>query len=163
MIKDTVGCTPDDAANQVAVEANPLVIGIVGSFVDARGQAGRFTGSCRVERLLVLSEQLAASAWVSGRLVDAHGVTIGIGTRRLTAAVDATVSPHSFRLGFGPLTVNLLGFLVDLDEATIDLPLGEVPVQHVHAVVYGSAEGERLASARRADVDGHATTRTTHS
>lgn len=97
---------------------------VTGTFASPTGSAGTFTGSYRLERLLDQFDHPAAAGVFTGELVDAEGRRIGVGSRRHTAAVqlfaDAGAGTSEARMG--PLAVNLLGFMVSVDEIIFAIP-----------------------------------------
>lgn len=116
---------------------------LVGTFPAPSGGRGTFAGTYRLERLLNQFEQLAASGVFTGELRDADGTHVGICSRRITCAavVDTDSVEHELRIG--PVDVNLLGFMVTVDEFSVALSrelrgvpsptrglLGELPYDH---------------------------------
>ena len=89
-----------------------------GAFAAPSGSRGTFTGTYRVERLLDQFGQTAAAGVFTGELADADGRRVGVGSRRHTAAVEPVPGTGGGEVTMGPLDVNLLGFLVRMDEVT---------------------------------------------
>jgi hypothetical protein len=92
-----------------------------GTFQAPSGRAGSFTGTYRLERFVSQFGQLAAAGGFTGELLDADGGHIGFGSRRHTAAVEVMAGPTQLLAELGPLAVNLLGFLVQVGEVTVDV------------------------------------------
>ncbi len=111
---------PDDGAGPPPLATVPAV---TGSLYSPRGRVGCFTGSYRLERFVSQRGQLAAAGVFTGKLTDADGSHIGIGSRRLTATVQVAVNETALEIRLGPLDVNLLGFRVTVDKLTMDLSL----------------------------------------
>ena len=99
--------------------AAPAVV--TGSFGSPSGRAGAFVGSYRLERCLSRFGQLAAAGVFTGQLTDADGRGIGLGARRTTVAVQVVSTATALLVQIGPLDVNLLGFLVGVDELSVDV------------------------------------------
>ena len=110
-------------------------VAVTGAFWSPQGPAGTFTGSYRLERLLDQYGQTAAAGVFTGELVGAGGERLGIGSRRHTAAAELDPTVHAYLARVGPVDVNLLGFLVTVDEFTVAVPrdLPEPPTPHLPA------------------------------
>ena len=100
---------------------SPASAAATGSFSSPSGRSGAFTGSYRLERFVPRCGHLAAAGVFTGQLIDAEGSRIGNGARRQTAAVKELVSGNPLLIRIGPLNVDLLGFLVTVDELSVDL------------------------------------------
>jgi hypothetical protein len=94
---------------------------LVGTFPAPSGARGTVTGTYRLERLVDQFGQLAAAGIFTGELRDADGTHVGIASRRLTCAafVDPYAETHVVRIG--PVDVNLLGFMVTVDEFCVGM------------------------------------------
>lgn len=92
---------------------------VTGTFWSPGGPAGTFRGSYRLERFVDQYGQTAAAGIFTGELVGADGVRLGMGSRRHTAAADLVADPGAFVARLGPVDVNLLGFLVTVEEFTV--------------------------------------------
>lgn len=95
---------------------------VTGSFTSPGGRIGAFTGHYRHERCLLRFGQLTAVGVFSGVLIDADDHRIGLAARRQASPVLAlpTADPRIVLL-MGPLEVNLLGFRVTVNRASIRL------------------------------------------
>ncbi len=116
--------------------AGPSVTAAVtGTFWSPQGPAGTFTGTYRLERLLDQYGQTAAAGVFTGELAGAGGEHLGMASRRHTAAADLDTAPDAFLARIGPVDVNLLGFLVTVDEFTVSVPraLPEPSTAHLPA------------------------------
>ena len=100
----------------------PRTSAVTGTFWSPQGPAGTFTGTYRLERLLDQYGQTAAAGVFTGELVGAGGERLGIGSRRHTAAAELDTAVDAYLARMGPLDVNLLGFLVTVDEFTVAVP-----------------------------------------
>ena len=140
-----------------------LTAAVTGAFWSPQGPAGSFTGTYRLERLLDQYGQTASAGVFTGELVGAGGEHLGMASRRHTAAADLDTAADAFVARIGPVDVNLLGFLVTVDEFTVSVPralpepstahlpatAGELLGQVVSAAGLGSA-GASGAAAREA-------------
>jgi len=127
----------------------PCPAGVVtGSFGSPTGSAGTFTGTYRVERLLDQYGHPAAAGVFTGELVDAEGRRIGVGSRRHTAAVElrGDASDGTCEARMGPLDVNLLGFMVSVDEILFAIPAELRRSRSVHRLPASAAELLRLVA-----------------
>jgi hypothetical protein len=95
---------------------------VTGTFWSPQGPAGTLTGSYRLERLLDQYGQTAVAGVFTGELVGAGGEHLGMASRRHTAAADLDPTADAFLARIGPVDVNLLGFLVTVDEFTVAVP-----------------------------------------
>jgi hypothetical protein len=121
---------------------------VTGTFWSPQGPAGTFTGSYRLERLLDQYGQTAAAGVFTGELVGAGGEHLGMASRRHTAATDLDPTVDAFLARIGPVDVNLLGFLVTVDEFTVAVPraLPEPPMAHLPATA-GELLGQVVSAA----------------
>jgi hypothetical protein len=112
-----------------------LTAAVTGTFWSPQGPAGTFTGTYRLERLLDQYGQTAAAGVFTGALVGAGGEHLGVASRRHTAAAELDTAVDTYLARVGPVDVNLLGFLVTVDEFTVGVPrdLPERPTAHLPA------------------------------
>ena len=112
-----------------------LTAAVTGTFWSPQGPAGTFTGTYRLERLLDQYGQTAAAGVFTGELVGAGGEHLGVASRRHTAAAELDTDVDAYLARVGPVDVNLLGFLVTVDEFTVAVPraLPEPPTAHLPA------------------------------
>ena len=129
-----------DAAAAGSLPAASAAPELRGTFLPPRGGSGTFTGTYRLERLVDEYGQTAAAGVVTGELMDAEGMRIGMGSRRLTAAAAIGQGADGYVAQIGPLDVNISGFLVSVEEFTVSLPhtLPSTPAGRS-----ASADGER--------------------
>jgi hypothetical protein len=66
--------------------------------------------------------QTAAAGVFTGELLGAGGEHLGMASRRHTAAAELVTEVDAFLARVGSLDVNLLGFLVTVDEFTVSVP-----------------------------------------
>lgn len=89
---------------------------VTGAFRSPSGRVGSFSGAYRLDRFVEQYGQLAASGVFTGELTDADGTRVGVGSRRHTAAVELEANAAALVARVGPLDVNVLGFVVSVDE-----------------------------------------------
>ncbi len=130
---------------------------VTGTFWSPQGPAGTFTGTYRLERLLDQYGQTAAAGVFTGALVGAGGEHLGVASRRHTAAAELDTAVDTYLARVGPVDVNLLGFLVTVDEFIVAVPraLPEQSAAHLPATA-GELLGQVVSAARlgRADAPG---------
>lgn len=95
---------------------------VTGTFWSPQGPAGRFSGTYRLERLVDQYGLTAAAGVFTGELVGAGGEHLGMASRRHTAAAELDTQVDQYLAQVGPVDVNLLGFLVTVDEFTVAVP-----------------------------------------
>jgi|GraSoiStandDraft_4_1057263.scaffolds.fasta_scaffold97591_3 hypothetical protein len=147
---------PVRPAAPAEADGRSLTAAVTGTFWSPQGPAGTFTGTYRLERLLDQYGQTAAAGVFTGALVGAGGERLGIGSRRHTAAAELDPTVDGYLARVGPVDVNLLGFLVTVDEFTVAVPraLPEPPLAHLPATAgelldrVVSAAGVDAAAAR---------------
>ena len=118
---------------------------VTGTFRAASGWTGTFTGSFLLDRLLTKDGQTIAVGMVIGELVTDDGRSLGVGSRRQTAAAEVTSAADAFRVQVGPVELTLLGCLVTVDAVAVtvprDLPTGpgvpQLPVTGTELPRYG--------------------------
>ena len=151
---------PVRPAARAGVAGPSLTAAVTGTFWSPQGPAGTFTGTYRLERLLDQYGQTAVAGVFTGELVGAGGKHLGMASRRNTAAAELETGVDAFLARVGPVDVNLLGFLVTVDEFTVAMPreLPEPSTNHLPATAgelldqVVSAAGAGRASASDAAV-----------
>ena len=121
-------------------ETAPVTAAVTGTFRAASGWTGTFTGSYRLERLLTKNRQTVAVGLVTGELVTHDGRSLGVGSRRQTAAAALTTTADAFDVRVGPVQLTLLGCLVTVDEVPLTVPRGLPPAPGVPEVSVTGAE-----------------------
>lgn len=91
-------------------------------FWSPQGPVATFTGTYRLERLVDQYGLTAAAGVFTGDLVGADGCQLGRASRRHTAAAELNATSDAVVARIGPLDVNLLGFLVTVNEFTVAVP-----------------------------------------
>lgn len=123
---------------------------VTGSFTSPSGSAGTFTGTYRFERLVDQFGHPAAAGVFTGELVDAQRDRIGVGSRRHTAAVVLSPGTDAGTCGarIGPLDVNLLGFMVSVEETMFEIPSEPWPSRPAPRLLASAAELVRMVVSR---------------
>jgi hypothetical protein len=99
-------------------------IPITGTFTDALGGVGQFTGTFDLQRFTVVNGQLAAVGTLTGTLTDSAGTVLGSIVRIITVLLDSAATQASceiLHLELGPLDLNLLGLEVHLNRIVLDI------------------------------------------
>ena len=117
-------------ANAAPPAAN-VKVPVAGTFTDALGGTGKFTGTYTVDRVVRSAGGLAAVGTVSGTATDSTGAVVRTVTDRavtipLQAATGATslqaaATCDILHLTLGPLDLDLLGLVVHLDQVVLDI------------------------------------------
>ena len=83
---------------------------------------GTFVGTFAISRFAIVDGALAAVGRLTGTLTDATGNVIGtVVTRVIIPVIDATGSCEILNLVLGPLSLNLLGLQVDLNQVVLNI------------------------------------------
>jgi hypothetical protein len=112
-----------------AAAAGAISAPVTGSFTNADG-TGTFTGAFTPAKFEVVNGALQATGLLTGRMVDANGSTLGTVSQTVTETVvtnatSATRAPSAvatcsiLNLVLGPLHLNLLGLVVDLNQVNL--------------------------------------------
>jgi hypothetical protein len=98
-----------------------VAVPVMGAVTNATG-GGSFTGTLTVTRFVTRNGQIFALGNVSGLLTTANGVTSVI--TAVAAPVDtaqATATCSILNLVLGPLHLNVLGLVVDLNQVVLNV------------------------------------------
>nr|WP_221375407.1 hypothetical protein [Actinoplanes polyasparticus] len=99
---------------------------VTGSFTDAAGGTGSFAGSFTPTRFAAPSGQLVAVGTLTGTLTDSTGDAVGTVSQSVSApAAIAQATCRILDLTLGPLHLDLLGLVVDLNQ--VHLVINAVP------------------------------------
>jgi hypothetical protein len=95
---------------------------------------GSFTGALEIRKFAAVDKQLVALGTLTGTLTDENGVTSGIvrnvalpvvlpggGTATAAGGVETQAICPILNLVLGPLHLNLLGLIIDLNEVHLDI------------------------------------------
>jgi hypothetical protein len=94
---------------------------VTGTFTDAVGGIGTFTGTITLERFTTAGGELFAVVDIVGTLTDSLGNVVGTVDTTLTLPVTASGSCQVLHLELGPLDLDLLGLVVHLDQVVLDI------------------------------------------
>jgi hypothetical protein len=95
---------------------------ITGTFTDALGGVGTFTGNFDITRFVARNGQLLAVGSLTGTLTDSLGNVIGSITQLVTIPVlGGTGTCDILHLTLGPLDLTLLGLVVHLNQVVLDI------------------------------------------
>jgi hypothetical protein len=119
---------PTIAAAPAAPTASAVTVPVTGSFTNAAG-LGTFTGVLSIDRIASQNGQLVAIGTVTGTLTDALGNVLGTVTQAVTVPLAATGTCTILDLTLGPLHLNLLGLVVDLNQVHLQITAQSGPGQ----------------------------------
>ena len=113
-------------APYMALAAKPggLAVPITGTFTDALGGAGTFTGTLDIQRFATQNGQIVAVGTLTGTLTDSVGTVLGSIVRTVTLLLNAAATQAScdiLHLELGPLDLDLLGLVVHLNKVVLDI------------------------------------------
>ncbi|WP_433796772.1 hypothetical protein [Actinoplanes sp. CA-252034] len=112
------------AAPAVAVPGVPMT----GGFTDAAGGAGTFAGTFTPTSFADQNGALVATGTLTGTLTDAAGGTVGTVDQSVTApAAIAAATCRILDLTLGPLHLDLLGLVVDLNQVHLTINAVSTP------------------------------------
>jgi hypothetical protein len=95
---------------------------VTGTFTDANGQAGTFTGTFTPSRFGVAGHQVQSTGVLAGNLVSADGTTRSVSQPATFAVTQLNpVGCQVLDLVLGPLDLNLLGLVVHLDRVHLNI------------------------------------------
>lgn len=110
------------------------MVPVTGAFTDALGGTGKFVGSLNIQRFASQGNTLYAVGVLTGTLTDSVGTSLGsiLNTvavpvapkTSFTAAAPITAQQAScevLNLVLGPLNLNLLGLVVDLNQVVLNI------------------------------------------
>ena len=113
-----------------AASAGSLTSKVTGTFTNAAGK-GAFTGTFTPKKFSVVNGVLYATGVLKGSLVDANGKQLGTVNQTVTDAVNTKSTANAplacsiLNLILGPLHLNVLGLVVDLNQ--VHLTITAVP------------------------------------
>ncbi|MGW5667496.1 hypothetical protein [Micromonospora sp. NPDC003776] len=114
-------------ASAVAPTASTVSTPVTGSFTDALGGIGSFTGTFTPTRFINQNGQLAAVGTLTGTMTNSAGTSLGAVTQQVTTPVQASGTCDILNLDLGPLDLNLLGLQVHLNEVVLDITAQQGP------------------------------------
>jgi hypothetical protein len=101
--------------------------GTVVNGTDLSGTAGSFVGTLTVDRFTTLNGQLAAVVTVAGTVTSNLLGSLGSTAQTLTVPATAAGSCTILDLTLGPLHLNLLGLVVDLNQVHLTITAQQGP------------------------------------
>jgi hypothetical protein len=113
VVAPTVAAAPPTGGNSVATP-------VTGTFTNAAG-LGTVTGVLDITQFAVQNGQLVAIGTLTATLTDALGNVLGTVTQAVTLPLTATGSCTILDLTLGPLHLNLLGLVVDLNAVHLQI------------------------------------------
>lgn len=102
-------------------QATGLTVPVTGTFTDALGGTGTFTGTYEIERFTTQNGGLAAVTTLTGTAVNSLGAVVGTVNETVTVPLQAAGSCQILHLELGPLDLDLLGLVVHLDRVVLDI------------------------------------------
>lgn len=127
------------AAVAAPTHREALSLPAAGSFTDAAGGRGTFSGTFNLTQFAVSGNELVAKGYLTGTLTDSSGQSIGSVMKAVTLPVRATSGASAavsrrgappittnatcdiLHLDLGPLHLDLLGLTVDLSQIVLDI------------------------------------------
>jgi hypothetical protein len=101
---------------------------VTGSFTDASGGTGTFSGQFAITRFINQNGSVAAVGTVTGTLTDSAGTVLGTDSQQVTAPVELLQATcEILNLELGPLDLDLLGLVVHLDEVLLNITAEQGP------------------------------------
>jgi hypothetical protein len=127
--------SPAKAAPAAPAAAGTLSAPVTGSFTDAQGGAGTFSGTFTPHKFVKSGSHVVAQGTLAGTLTDSAGATVGTVSRStslaLASAAPATTATRGsavpaatcsiLDLVLAPLDLNLLGLTVHLNQVVLNI------------------------------------------
>jgi hypothetical protein len=106
-----------------ATDVGTLTSTVTGTFTDASGGVGTFTGTFAPQQFVDNGGTATAVGTVTGDLVDSTGTPVGTASAPATTAVDAVQAAgcQVLDLNLAPLDLDLLGLTVHLDRVHLNI------------------------------------------
>ena len=123
----TVGASAASAAPRTDAAAPPATAAavstpITGTFTDAAAGTGSFVGSFTPTRFSARDGNLLATGTLTGTLTDSAGATVGTVTQTVSTPAAVTLATcRVLDLVLGPLHLDLLGLVVDLNQVHLTI------------------------------------------
>jgi hypothetical protein len=121
------GAIAASTASAAPPQATGLTVPVTGTFTDALGGTGTFTGTYEITRFTTQGGALAAVTTVTGTAVDSLGTTVGAVNQTATVPLAAAGTCDILHLTLGPLDLDLLGLVVHLDQVQLDITAEQGP------------------------------------
>jgi hypothetical protein len=104
-----------------------VAVPITGTFTDALGGTGTFTGTYTINRAAKAGSGLTAVGTLTGTLTDSVGTVLGSVNQSVTTPLQATGTCEILTLTLGPLDLNLLGLRVQLNQVVLNITAEQGP------------------------------------
>jgi hypothetical protein len=114
----------------VAAQAHPITSTVTGTVTDVAGTTtlGTFAGTFRLLNFAVSNGQVVANGLVSGTLTGTGGNVLGTITNVPVALpVSASGTCQILTLTLGPLHLDVLGLVVDLNQVVLTITAQQGP------------------------------------
>jgi len=122
------GAVTASTATAAPPSSTAVTVPVTGTFTDATGAPGTFTGTYTINRAAKAAGGLAAVGTISGTLTDSAGAVVGTVTNQaVTTPLQATGTCDILHLTLGPLDLDLLGLVVHLDQVNLDITAEQGP------------------------------------
>jgi hypothetical protein len=121
------GAFAASSATAAPPQATGLTVPVTGTFTDALGGVGTFTGTFAIERFTTQNGALAAVTTLTGTATNSLGVVVGTVDQTVTVPLQATGSCQILHLELGPLDLDVLGLVVHLDRVVLDITAEQGP------------------------------------
>ncbi|MFI5842417.1 hypothetical protein ACIA8K_22155 [Catenuloplanes sp. NPDC051500] len=118
------GLTAAPAAAAPAEPLGTLTSTVTGTFTDATGGIGTFTGTFTPSQFTEDGETISATGLVDGELIDSAGTSLGTTSAPATTQVTQLLPGASCEvldLRLAPLNLDLLGLVVHLDYLHLNI------------------------------------------
>ena len=121
------GAIAASTANAAPPSSTAVTVPVTGSFTDALGGTGTFTGDYTINRVAKAGGGLVAVGTLTGTLTDSAGTVLGTVTQSVTTPLQATGTCEILNLTLGPLDLNLLGLRVQLNQVVLNITAEQGP------------------------------------
>ena len=123
-----VGGAVASTATAAPPSAAAVPVPVTGTFTDALGGTGTFTGTYTINRAAKAGGGLTTVGTISGTATDSTGAVVGTVTNQsITTPLQVTGTCDILHLTLGPLDLNLLGLVVHLDQVVLDITAEQGP------------------------------------
>jgi hypothetical protein len=123
MAVPAAAAAPAPAAPVAGSDLGSATSTVVGTFTDASGGAGTFTGTFTPSRFATSGDEITVDGLLAGQLVDSQGQSQAVSQEQTFAVqqIAPGVSCDILDLDLGPLDLDLLGLTVNLNEVLLNI------------------------------------------
>ena len=121
------GAIAASTATAAPPAATAVAVPVTGTFTDALGGTGSFTGQYTINRVARAGGGLTAVGTLTGTLTDSAGTVLGTVNQSITTPLQATGTCQVLNLTLGPLDLNLLGLRVQLNQVVLNITAEQGP------------------------------------